>query len=123
MNTHTPGPWRQGITLSTQRTRRWTQEQWDANEKHEKRLIFAEFHVDDEGTSRQIVAECRRPEDAEYIVRACNAYHAMLEALEYLMRSYNEASRNSGDAWGEVDWSVFDKARDAIADARGKEVS
>ena len=75
-------PWAVGQTLRTRTTQVWTDEQWQQNESAEKRLVFAGFRASDQGRSRELIAECKTPEDAAFIVRAANSHHKLLEALE-----------------------------------------
>jgi len=67
---HTPGPWRQGFTLLTDATRRWTPEQWQQNNARERRLVFANFTSLDQGSSRKLVAVCESEADARLISAA-----------------------------------------------------
>ena len=61
---HTPGPWHQGRTLSTEQTRRWTKDEFASNEARERRMVFSNFSATDQGRSRQLVAVFEREEDA-----------------------------------------------------------
>jgi hypothetical protein len=64
---HTPGPWRQGYTLTTKQTQCWTPEERAANDRRERLCVFANFTFSDEGRGRVLVAACRREEDAQAI--------------------------------------------------------
>ena len=76
----TPGPWSQGRTLKTEQTRHWPKEEWERNEQHEKRFVFANFSARDEGRGRVLVAECQREEDAALIVKLKAAADAEKES-------------------------------------------
>jgi len=62
----TPGPWRQGFLLNTPR-RRWTVEERDRGNEIEKRQVFSNFYLEDQGRSRQRVCVCENPDDAQII--------------------------------------------------------
>lgn len=70
MSAHTPGPWKQGYTLSTEVTRRWTAEQWAQNDARERRLVFANFTSKDQGSCRRLIAVCESEDDAPLIAAA-----------------------------------------------------
>lgn len=66
----TPGPWRQGVTLVTDVTRRWTTEQVRANNAREELEVYAYLSEEDGGVRRELVARCVRVEDAELVAAA-----------------------------------------------------
>lgn len=70
MPKHTAGPWTQGTTLSTSITRRWTDDEWQANQRRELCLVYSGFSGIDAGRGRLLVAQCVRPEDARLIAAA-----------------------------------------------------
>lgn len=82
---HTPLPFSQGITLLTKTTGNWTALQVSQNDYEEHRRVFSGFTGADEGRSRQLVAECRSPEDAAFIVRACNSHYDLTEQRDELL--------------------------------------
>lgn len=66
-------PWRQGITLRTAQTSRWTQAEVEANDLIEKRLVFVNFSGADAGKARRRIATFERAEDARRTVACVNA--------------------------------------------------
>lgn len=77
----TAGPWRQGITLRTPSTARWTRKQFAESDRRERRMVFANFSSLDGGRSRQLVAVCETPEDAALAAAAPELLAACLEAI------------------------------------------
>jgi hypothetical protein len=77
---HTPGPWSQGRTLGTPQTRKWTSKQWADNDARERTMVFANFREDDQGRSRQLVADCCSTEaDARLIAAAPDLLAALID--------------------------------------------
>lgn len=70
MSKHTPGPWKQGHTLATSETARWTPEQFAASDAIEARMVFANFNLSDKGKGRYLVAEAKDADDARLIAAA-----------------------------------------------------
>lgn len=66
----TSGPWKQGATLTTAQTRRWTAAQMQANDAVERQRVFANFDFGDEGRSRVFIAETRAEANASLIAMA-----------------------------------------------------
>lgn len=66
----TKGPWKQGATLTTAQTRRWTAAQMQANDAVERQRVFANFDFGDEGRSRVFIAETRAEANARLIAMA-----------------------------------------------------
>ncbi len=62
----------QGQTLLTATTRRWTLDQWDANEERERRTVYRNFSMQDQGRSRVLVQECQSAEEAASMVDDLN---------------------------------------------------
>lgn len=87
---HTAESWSVGRTLRTQQTQAWTKEQWDDNERQERRRVFARFTDADQGRSRILVAECRNADDAALVAAAPD----MLTALEKLIAEADDALPN-----------------------------
>ena len=58
-----------GRTLMTNRTRKWTTEQIEANDKIEKSMLFTEFNLLDSGRGREVVCtmNTQHPMYEEYI--------------------------------------------------------
>lgn len=54
---HTPGPWRRGITLETQETARWSEDKIKSNNLHEQKNVFAFFSGADDGKSRAHICQ------------------------------------------------------------------
>jgi hypothetical protein len=84
MEKPTKGPWKQGFTLSTPVTRRWSDAERAANDEREKRLVFAEFTSTDHGSGRKLVAVCETKEDARLIATTPD----LLSELKLLYRAY-----------------------------------
>jgi hypothetical protein len=112
---HTPGPWRQGITLVTPQTRHWSKEQIGENDAHERLRVFAFFRDHDQGRSRELVAECRSEADARLIAAA----PALLEALEHRVRTCICHVGQTKFGKPECKWCDSDRA--AIRAARGEQ--
>jgi hypothetical protein len=91
---HTPTPWSLGTLLDTPQTRRWSAIERVAGEREEEIRVFANFHISDEGRSRQLVAICRDPENAAFIVRAVNAHESLLRAAKLLIQLDDECRAN-----------------------------
>lgn len=49
--------WKRGTTLITNRTKKWSKEQIEANNNIEETLIFSSFNFHNQGISRQLVCE------------------------------------------------------------------
>lgn len=97
---HTPTPWAQGITCATDGSRYITA---DCGTKYHRRKIVAEA---EEGPGAQ--------DNAAFIVRACNAHDALVEALEGLLTiPPSEPQDGPMSNWPE-------KARAALTLARGE---
>lgn len=64
--------WRQGTTLLTPITRRWSQYERDKNEAIENKIVFANFHDEDEGRSRIHICTCETDEQARRVVESHN---------------------------------------------------
>lgn len=71
------------------------------------------------------VAEVSTEADAEYIVRACNVFPALVEALESMMKSNVAFPCDSGgrllDGFIAVPRDAFNAAREALRQAKGEE--
>lgn len=67
MTGHTPFPWTQGRVLNTDTTARMSPDERRRLDADEARAVFANFSGLDDGKSREMVALCRRPEDAAAI--------------------------------------------------------
>ena len=106
---HTATPWRVGHTLMTAQTERWSPEQWETNEREERRCVFANFHAEDEGRSRVLVCEAQTEEDAKFIVLAGNSYPRA--ALDTALTAFRKCARHTPScpyqrAKGECDCGV-----------------
>lgn len=110
MTNHTPGRWKQGFTLVTPQTLQWSAEQIAANDARERRMVFANFSVLDNGRSRRRVAVCEREADARLIA----ALPELLSALKAMLTHMGMDE----DEWNKP---TFDQARAAIAKAEGQE--
>jgi len=95
---YAPGIWERGKTLLTPTTRKWTKEEWDRNEREERRSIFQHFKMSDQGRSRNRVAivEDYHPDferNANLIAAAPELYEQLKAAIE-IIRIWH-----GGDAW------------------------
>lgn len=54
----TDGNYKIGYTMCTEQTRKWTDEQINANNDQEHRMIFVDFEPDDQGKGRRLIAKC-----------------------------------------------------------------
>lgn len=97
--THTPTPYRQGVLLMTRNVQNMSKD-WQEKANYEESIrIFSGFISADEGRSRVAVALCNSPEDAEFIVRACNAYDDLTAQFQSYSIALDRAKRefpNSG---------------------------
>lgn len=75
----TKGPWKQGATLTTAQTRRWSAAQMQANDAVEKQRVFANFNFGDEGRSRVFIAETHAEANARLIAIAPDLAARVLE--------------------------------------------
>jgi hypothetical protein len=83
-----PGPWKRGVTLPTNRTKQWSKEKVRLNDLIESRHVFANFHFQDEGKSREQVAECSAYfngfSNAEFIAHAREDIPYLLDLVDRL---------------------------------------
>ena len=70
--------WRQGITLITSNTRRWSKEQIDENNKIETRMVFENFNNENAGVNRKLVCICGTSEQAELV---CKKYNDLINKV------------------------------------------
>lgn len=111
---HTAGPWRQGVTLPTPQTRRWTADQISENNQRERKLVFANFSAIDSGRSRQLIAEFEREEDARFASAAPDLLDAVYAALPFVEDALNDPSYKAGAVAG-----YLKQMHAAIAKAEG----
>lgn len=90
---HTAGPWAQGTTLTTPQTDRWSAKEWEANQRRERLMVFANFSFGDQGRSRRLIARCETEEDAQLI--ACAPELLQVVALYCLGQAHVEAAKGS----------------------------
>lgn len=96
MNTHTPGPWYQGQIKGTE---------------HQIFTNEVGVFIDDDEASHADIA---------FIVRACNSYAAMLEALKQIAALYDSAASSDGEIFlDESEIGQIAKAALAKAQAEG----
>ena len=112
---HTPGPWSQGRTLLTAQTKRWSKDQWDENERMERRTIFASFSAEDEGRSRIPVARIsEQAHEWEANARLIAAAPDLLRELKHLVRlvepALNGGTKIAGLATVNAVWEAIAKA-------------
>lgn len=74
----TQGPWKQGAVITTKQTASWSDDEWQAAEERERRMVFSGFSSVDHGRSRQRVCICETKEDAALIALTPE----LLEALK-----------------------------------------
>lgn len=119
MSKHTPGPWRQGFTLITNTTKRWSAKQFADNQQREQRSVYANFNADDQGRSRKLIAVFESQDDAAFAALAPE----LLNALRcFVGCAYPVASSINirGHAWCEAYLDEALKiANEAIALAEG----
>jgi hypothetical protein len=73
--------WRVGKLLNTRTTLEWSESDRKRGEFEESRRIFANFTAVDAGRSRELIAVCTTPEDARFIVKACNKIPDQIRAV------------------------------------------
>lgn len=79
--------WKRGTTLSTSQTRRWSQQEWDKNEKNENQLIFSDFTPADSGKSRNLVCKLNEHHpDFEWNRKVIEYGPDMVKFLNYIIR-------------------------------------
>ena len=64
---------KQGFTLETSQTRRWSKQQWDENDARERCYIFANFSRVDDGKGRVFVLKCSDSSTAAKLVSEHNS--------------------------------------------------
>lgn len=110
MSKHTPGPWRQGFTMVTNTTKRWSAKQFAANQQREQRSVYANFSANDRGCGRKLIAVCESPDDAAIVAVAPD----LLEALEHMLNVCPAIDSSGEEARG--------KALAIVARAKGETV-
>ena len=116
---HTALPFSTGRTLNTYQTLKWSEKERADNDRHEAVRVFAHFTAEDQGRSRKLVAHCETPEDAAFIVQACNAYDDLVAALENLINECDEADGFDPNLEGSQH-QVLEAAREALLQAKGR---
>lgn len=111
----TPGPWSQGVLLSTATTRRWSKEVREQVQSDERVRVFSNFRAKDEGRGRKLVAVFERPEDAKLGAAAPDLLDAVYAALPFVEDALNDPAYKAGSVKKHVDI-----LRNAIAKAEGK---
>ncbi len=82
-NKRTQGVWRQGYTLMTTNTNRWSKEDIKRNDLTENKILFTNFNLEDEGRGRMKVAVFEsNPADTLYTAMAVNNLASLAEALQ-----------------------------------------
>lgn len=115
-------PWQQGRLLATATVSRWTEAQKADASAIERKLVFSNFTVRDEGKSRKLVARFEREEDALLGSLAPE----LLATLEYLLphlaeldRAERHRNRNNPTAVLHAQICI-NNVRNAVAKARGE---
>jgi hypothetical protein len=90
----TPGPWQQGVLLSTPQTRQYTLAEVQEASAREKSMVLCNFTSADQGRSRELVANTRNPADAILIAYAISSLPALLDALESAATALRESARD-----------------------------
>lgn len=103
MSEYTQGPWTQGRLLLTRETIKLTRDRQEQLSKLERRYVYSNFSIEDEGLSRTFIAECQRGEDARLVAYAPD----LLETLVALVSAVSEG--------GETQEQQVIKAQDIIA--------
>lgn len=62
--------YRQGRTLDTAQTRKWSAEARVLNDRYEQKMVVYDFHEADEGRSRKLLCQCQTAEEAAAVVEA-----------------------------------------------------
>ena len=109
----TPGPWRQGITLATPRTRRWTAEQIEKNNAIERRMIFSNFTAADSGIGRQLIAQVLTSDADAALAAAAPDMLAALERMERQILRWAEQSANR-TGYVEIPLCLLDDLRETV---------
>jgi hypothetical protein len=115
--------WQVGKTLLTPTTRRWSKDEWYANEARERRCVFRYFTSLDQGRGRELIAEFRNPDDAALAVKAVNELNARpdgwnieqwqgkVERLREAARALLDLSDPRDPLPGEIEmWRTLEKA-------------
>jgi len=96
-----------GRTLLTPDTRKWSKQDWEANERVENHLVFANFRVDDQGRSRVCIATCTRdilPDNQSLantiLIAAAPDMLAALKAVQHVecIADIDQANKAESDA-------------------------
>lgn len=114
----TPGPWSQGVLLSTATTRRWSREVREQVQFDERLRVFSNFRAEDEGRGRKLVAVFERPEDAKLGAAAPELLEAVYAALPFVEDALNDPAYKTGAVKKHLDM-----LKEAIAKAEGRDVA
>lgn len=76
---------RQGETLLTSNTKNWSQEFIDANNTIERCIVFLNFRNEDQGRSRERIAQFVNESDASRVVEMYNELIDEIERLKTLL--------------------------------------
>ncbi|MDR6431285.1 hypothetical protein [Brucella pseudogrignonensis] len=114
----TPGPWSQGVLLSTATTRRWSKEVREQVQADESLRVFSNFRAKDEGRGRKLVAVFERPEDAKLGSAAPDLLEAVYAALPFVEDALDDPAYKAGAVKKHLD-----TMKEAIAKAEGRDIA
>ena len=101
-------PWQQGRMLATAETRRWTEQQKQACEHRESKMVFQSFTAVDQGCSRQRVALF---EDAEHAAFFAEANPVAVRALIAELKAQRQALAEANAEITALSKNVIDMTR------------
>ena len=95
---HTVGPWRQGVFLDLPAYARAGDDWKAAQRRRESLSVFSNFHIEDHGKSRFLVATTRRPEDAVLIAAAPELRERLAELVKQMYALATDECKEWRDA-------------------------
>lgn len=86
-------PWCVGTLLLTPTTRKWTPEARRKAMDEERRRVFANFDLSDNGISRTLIARCETEQQAKTVADTQSTILAQRNALAEALKAIGESSR------------------------------